>query len=159
MNFVELRISLHLSTSCTLIANSDGSRVYCVTTEDYVLTGGKELFSFGAGSWMDGPEAKETMSDSNGRWLSCSVNMDTMIIVEKKKIPAHLANITVDKACKLSTIFRQMEDSGQVGRVGFSIVRHPCCIWMYMVLNCTHLSFPCFVWCCFEKPYFHPACN
>ena len=109
-----MRITLPLGSASHLTAPGDGSAVYLTTSdEQFALLSGRELFSFGAGSWADGPEASEAMADSQGRWLSCNVTMTTMVIVERKRVPAHLQAIAAERAMHFQDLVRELEDAGQ----------------------------------------------
>ena len=108
-----VRIAVPLSASCTLMASGDGAKLYLTASEDYALMAGKELFSFGAGGWADGREAKEAMADATGRWLACNMQLNSMVIIEKKKRPSHLESMTTERPIELRKALMEMEDAGQ----------------------------------------------
>lgn len=61
-------------------------------------------------------EATEVMQDTNGRWFPFSVTMGTIFILEKQKLPDHLATLpSIDSPTPLGTILRELEDAGEAG--------------------------------------------
>eukprot|EP00438_Fugacium_kawagutii_P004188 Skav215920 [mRNA] locus=scaffold226:186014:196681:+ [translate_table: standard] len=60
-------------------------------------------------------EATEVMEDSCGRWFSFCAEPRTVMILEKKPLPDHLAGLPcVESPSYLSTIIRELEDAGEV---------------------------------------------
>ena len=104
------------------MAISDGAKLYLTASEDYALMTGKELFSFGAGGWADGREAKEAMADGSGRWLACNMQLTSKVIIEKKKIPSHLEAVTTEKPLELRKALMEMEDAGQAPAFNFTVL-------------------------------------
>ena len=51
-----------------------------------------ELFSFGSGSFLQGPEASDTTSDTSGRWLGFLVfsGKDLCVVEADKRLPSHI---------------------------------------------------------------------
>ena len=61
-------------------------------------------------------EATEVMEDSCGRWFSFVAEPSTVMILEKKTVPDHLKGLPcIDSPVCLSSIIRELEDSGEVG--------------------------------------------
>lgn len=82
--------------------------------EQCVLLDLRELFSFGAGSWFDGADAKDMLEQGEGKWIKCSVNLQTPILLERKRMSEHLSNIEcLDKPCRLKDVLMQLEDAGE----------------------------------------------
>lgn len=110
------RSELALNSQVSLVVSGDGLSAYLKSgSEQAVLTSGRELFSFGSGSWNDGTDATQTMGDSSGAWLKCHVDFSSMIILEKKKIPAHLSELAcLDQAVPLKEVLMALEDQGEV---------------------------------------------
>ena len=59
-------------------------------------------------------EAKEVMSDSNGRWWSFHLSTDSLIIVEKKSVPERMQQLDcLEKAVHFDEVIKQLEDLGE----------------------------------------------
>ena len=83
--------------------------------EQCVLLKFKELCSFGSGTWFDGPNALDVM-ENVGPWLNCQLNLQSLVLLEKKRIGAHLANLPVlDKVVSLRDVLLALEDAGEAG--------------------------------------------
>ena len=60
-------------------------------------------------------EATEIASDAEGRWFSFNVDMNSILLMERKGMPVHLQGLPcVECACDLSTIIHELEDAGEV---------------------------------------------
>ena len=60
-------------------------------------------------------EAAELFQDPAGRWFSFSISMDTVVVLDKKDLPSHLASLPcVESPTSLKDLFLQLEDSGEV---------------------------------------------
>ena len=60
-------------------------------------------------------EAREVLSEPDGRWFSFNVDTTSLVILERKDLPAHLASMNcVETTQALSKILREMEDQGEV---------------------------------------------
>lgn len=64
-------------------------------------------------------EGVEVMtSDTCGRWFSFSIDHETLIYLEKKNLPEHVASLPcVNAPVPLKTVLRELEDAGEVGPV------------------------------------------
>ena len=57
-------------------------------------------------------------SDTCGRWFSFSIDPETLIFLEKKNLPEHVASLPcVNTPVPLKTVLRELEDAGEVGPV------------------------------------------
>ena len=112
------RMELQLNSQVSLIATEDGGTIYLrAGAEQAILPTRREIFSFGSGAWLDGSDATTAMNDPSGNWLKCSVGLSSMIILEKRKIPAHLSELQcLDKALTLQELLLCLEDQGEVTR-------------------------------------------
>ncbi|CAJ1361526.1 unnamed protein product [Effrenium voratum] len=99
---------------------TDGDLAYIQSgTESYTLHNGRELFSFGSGTWFDGSQAVEQM-ESDADFLSAKLGLETLVIVEKKRILSHLSELPIlERAVPLREALSVLEDAGEV-RVGIS---------------------------------------
>ncbi len=60
-------------------------------------------------------EAAELFQDPDGRWFSFSISMDSVVVLDKKDLPSHLASLPcVESPTSLKDLFLQLEDSGEV---------------------------------------------
>ncbi|CAE7240032.1 unnamed protein product [Symbiodinium sp. CCMP2592] len=78
-----------------------------------------EWFGFGAGDFLDGPTAKDIVSDSNGRWYVYSLSgplADTIVIFESdRKLSEELKALPVwNQAVSLKEFLVAMEDKGEI---------------------------------------------
>lgn len=112
---VRLRCELAVNSQVSLIVAGDGDAVYLrAGTEQAVLASKRELFSFGSGVWCDGADAVQSMSDTSGSWLKCQVDLSSMVVLEKKKIPQHLNQLPcLDQAVSLKELLMALEDQGE----------------------------------------------
>ena len=63
-------------------------------------------------------EATEISSDPEGRWFSFHIDVNAILLMEKKGMPNHLQSLPcVDSPTDLSTIIRELEDAGEA-RIG-----------------------------------------
>ena len=75
---------------------------------------GRELFSFGSGCFYDGTDAVEVLEADNGNYISCSMTLDSLVILDKKKVLSHLSAVPlVEKACSLRELLMTLEDKGE----------------------------------------------
>lgn len=96
--------------------------MFAMSEEQSTLLNGRELCSFGSGTWYDGRDAIELM-ESDGPWLSCSINFDTLIILEKKQVLSHLQNLPcLDRAVTLHELLVLLEDAGEAPRLLLTIL-------------------------------------
>lgn len=55
------------------------------------------------------------MSDPEGRWFSFNIDLNAVVLLERKGTPQHLQGLPcVDNATDLATVLRELEDSGEV---------------------------------------------
>lgn len=60
-------------------------------------------------------EAADVCQDAAGRWYAFSPCTSTIILVEKKHVPSHLAALPcIDSPTRLSDVILQLEDAGEV---------------------------------------------
>ena len=73
---------------------------------------------------IDFQEAKDAVDiteDGEGRWFSFSLSAQSVVLLEKKTLPDHLTSLpSVDTPTSLSTLFRELEDAGEVTHQKFS---------------------------------------
>ena len=100
--FVLQRSTLAINSQVNMVVDQAGERVFFMThAESATLLNFRELCSFGSGTWCDGNDAVELM-ESDAKWVSGVVTFDTPIVLEKKRILTHLANLTcLEKPTKL----------------------------------------------------------
>lgn len=105
-----------MNSQVSLIVSEDGRDAYLKAgSEQAMLPHRRELFSFGSGVWNDGTDATQVMADTAGSWLKCHVGFESMIILEKKKIPAHLSELScLDQPVPLKDLLMALEDQGEV---------------------------------------------
>ena len=110
-----VRTELAINSQVSLVAAEDGQKLYLKAgAEQSILGARRELFSFGSGTWMDGSDAVQAMADASGQRLKCSISLDSMIILEKRKIPQHLSELScLDKPVKLRELLLALEDQGE----------------------------------------------
>ena len=127
-----VRTSLSVNSQVTLVVDQDGSRLWAKSeSEQATLLDGRELFSFGSGTWYDGTDASEMMESSEGKWISCNISLSSSIILEKKKCLTHLAESLpcLEKPTPLGELLSLLEDAGEAGYLA-------CCFCpMYFVIN------------------------
>ncbi len=74
----------------------------------------RELFSFGSGHFYDGRDAVDMMEADNGDFLAVSVNLETLIVLDRKKALGHLSSMPcIDKAVPLKELLKTLEDFGE----------------------------------------------
>lgn len=95
---------------------TDGDLAYIQSgTESYTLHNGRELFSFGSGTWFGGSQAVEQM-ESDADFLSAKLGLETLVIVEKKRILSHLSELPIlERAVPLREALSVLEDAGEAG--------------------------------------------
>ncbi|CAL1136071.1 unnamed protein product [Cladocopium goreaui] len=71
--------------------------------------------SFGGGEWRDGAEADEVLANAEGRWMSfCATNM-TLVLLERKGLPEHLASMdSLETVVTLQSLICDLQDLGEV---------------------------------------------
>ncbi|CAK8994487.1 unnamed protein product [Durusdinium trenchii] len=78
------------------------------------ITAHNELYNKDGDFWF-ADEAREVMNEPDGRWFSFNVDGNTLILLEKKDLPTHLASMNcADSVIALSNVLREMEDQGEV---------------------------------------------
>eukprot|EP00435_Cladocopium_sp_Y103_P069260 s569_g33.t1 len=105
-----------INNCAELVCGQEGSPLYLVSRNKNQFIVGRELFSFGSGDWRAGQDGVEVMSsDSCGRWFSFSIDSETLILLEKKNLPDHVASLPcVNTPVPVKTVLRELEDSGEV---------------------------------------------
>jgi len=65
--------------------------------ETFEVKGPCELFGFGSGDFVEGPEAKDVQSDTTGRWFSFLVkdDSDLCILEADKRLPDHIRKMDI----------------------------------------------------------------
>ena len=59
-------------------------------------------------------EAVDVMRNGNGRWVSFAVSGQSLLLVEKKTVPDHLAALTsLDTVTSLAEILLELQDAGE----------------------------------------------
>ena len=99
--------------------------------EQCVLTDRRELFSFGSGSWYDGSDAKDLLEQGEGKFLKCTVGMQTPVILERKRLADHVGKLEcVEKATLLKDLLLNLEDAGEAS----------CSYCVWFVVVCEHVN-------------------
>jgi hypothetical protein len=100
----------------TMYVTEDGKKIYITTDKDQLKVSNQQiLFSFGAGDWLDGPDADETCQDTSSRWLALSAMMSTRVVLEKKNctpIAEQLSGI-MGKVVSLREVWLGLERIGE----------------------------------------------
>ena len=81
-----------MNSELNLVADECGERLFAEATSQFTGADGRELFSFGNGAFYDGMEAKEILS-SDSKHVACVLTKDSYVILEKKKMFAHLCDL------------------------------------------------------------------
>ena len=77
----------------------------------------RELFSFGSGQWLDGSDARDAM-EASAPYLPCRIGFESLIVLEKKKIASHLAELPcLDRAVQLQELLTRLEDMGEARKI------------------------------------------
>ena len=98
-----------------MVTENGGTAYLKAGGEVAVLPNKRELFSFGSGMWCDRPDAVSAMSDSSGSWLKCHLDLTSQVILERKKIASHLAELPcLDKSISVKELLMALEDQGEV---------------------------------------------
>lgn len=59
-------------------------------------------------------EANEVTADVEGRWFVFSLDLNSLVLMEKKSCPSHLQGLPcIDQPVPLSTVIRELEDAGE----------------------------------------------
>lgn len=140
---------LQINSQVSMVVDLDHESVFfkADVPEQCVLVDGRELFSFGAGSWYDGSDAKELMEQGDGKWLKCFVTFPTLVVLEAKRLPEHLTNLDcVEKPVPLKTLLLQLEDAGEAGNSIFACIsggvyHHHSCLPRQGQLLADHCNF------------------
>ena len=85
--------------------------------EPVILASMREVFSFGSGTWCDGPDAKAVLEEGSGKFLRCNSSFKTLIILERKRLPEHLqclGDSIIEKPTPLRNLLVSLEDAGEV---------------------------------------------
>lgn len=109
---------MQVNSQVSLVVDQAGTSAFfrVDVSEQCVLLKHRELCSFGSGVWFDGANAKDVMENGKPTWLKCCLNFDSLLIVEKKKIPGHLAEAPIlDKVVSLRDALLCFEDAGEAG--------------------------------------------
>ena len=109
-----LRHEMQVNSQVSMILNDGGDVAYVrAGGEAVTLLHGRELCSFGSGSWHDGADAVEVM-ESQGQWIKCQVTLDTPVILDRKRVLQHLSDLPcLEKAVGLSELLHLLEDRGE----------------------------------------------
>eukprot|EP00438_Fugacium_kawagutii_P031428 Skav205778 [mRNA] locus=scaffold1714:733504:734586:+ [translate_table: standard] len=153
---------LQLNSQISMVVDLDHEAAFFkADAEQCVLLTGRELFSFGAGSWFDGKDAKDMVEQGEGKWLKCHVNFDTPVCLERKKLPSHLADLEcAEKACPLKDVLLQLEDAGEawcdsiltmIKSQSIKCLKH-CFLGVFLNLHFRHL-------CAFAVSYCAGSCG
>ena len=117
-----LRLVLAVNSQLQLIADDSGESVFVKASEEATLLSGRELFSFGSGQWFDGSDAVEVM-ETDSKWISCSLTMDSLIVLERKKVLAHLSQLScLEKPVPLREVLRLLEDAGEAQLASYLLI-------------------------------------
>ena len=119
------RSELALNSQVGLVVTENGGAAYLKAGGELaILPNKRELFSFGSGMWCDGPDAVSAMSDSSGSWLKCHLDLTSQVILERKKISSHLAELPcLDKSISMKELLMALEDQGEATGL-------PSSVWM-----------------------------
>ena len=113
LDVYDVRSTLFINTHVSFIHS--GESLYAMSSEKTSVSDKRELFSFGSGSWHDGVDAKDLM-ESAGLFIPCCVSLDTLIILEKKRILTHLSELPcLERAATLRDVLTRLEDHGEAG--------------------------------------------
>ena len=103
------------TSQVSLLVDPPGTSAYlrADVAEQCVLLKYKEVCSFGSGTWYDNTNAKDIMENGD-KWLKMAMTFDSLLIVEKKKIPGHLAEVAIlDKVVTLREALLCFQDAGE----------------------------------------------
>ena len=108
------RSELVINSQVSLVVPESGDAIYFkAMSEGCTLLSGREMFSFGSGSWYDGSCAAEAM-ESDGQWIPLKLSWQTPIILERKKLLSHLASLPcLEKAVPLRQVLSELQDAGE----------------------------------------------
>lgn len=107
---------MNSQTSLVLDTKTAVCYIQADLAEPCVLPSMRELFSFGSGTWTDGADAKNVLEQASGKYLTCAVTFQTLVILEGKRLPERLLALdsVVEKAVTLRTLLLGLEDAGEV---------------------------------------------
>lgn len=106
---------MQINSQTSLLVDQAGTSAYvrADVAEQCVLLKYKEICSFGSGTWYDGTNARDVMENSQN-WIKMIMGFDSLLVVEKKKVPNHLAGVPVlDKVTTLREALLCFEDAGE----------------------------------------------
>ncbi len=105
---------MQINSQVSMILDETGDVAYVrAGGETVTLLHGRELCSFGSGSWHDGADAVEVM-ESQGQWIKCQVTLDTPVILDRKRVLQHLSDLPcLEKSVGLSELLHLLEDRGE----------------------------------------------
>lgn len=90
------------------------NRYFKAAAEASDLLAKRELFSFGSGCFYDGRDAIEVLESGSEHVISCTITMESLIILDKKKALGHLSSMPcIDKAVPLRELLAALEDVGE----------------------------------------------
>ena len=102
-----------MNSELNLVADECGERLFAEATSQFTGADGRELFSFGNGTFYDGMEAKEILS-SDSKHVACVLTKDSYVILEKKKMFAHLCDLPcLEQGYPLHEVVKMLEDAGE----------------------------------------------
>ena len=113
---VQLRSTLAINSQVNMVVDQGGERVFMMTNaESSTLLDSRELCSFGSGTWCDAQDAIDVM-ESDSKWISGAVTFSTPVVLEKKRVLGHLANLScLEKPTALRELLTILEDAGEAG--------------------------------------------
>ncbi|CAE7817627.1 unnamed protein product [Symbiodinium sp. CCMP2592] len=111
-----------LETTCGDVAlyyDSDDNTLWVGSDRICAIPPKTEWFGFGSGNFVDGPTAKDVLSDANGRWYRYSLAgalSDVTVIFEcDRKLPEELKSLPMwNQAVTLKEFLVAMEDKGEI---------------------------------------------
>jgi hypothetical protein len=108
-----------------LFLTRDGSALFVRVEKDVTLRDSKILFSFGSGDWADGLDAREAMSQVDGRWVSMQLtNLDSRMIIDKKACVPPFDKLDIVKASKVVSLGTVLDAFVQTGEIGLCMTHH-----------------------------------
>ncbi|CAE7539539.1 unnamed protein product [Symbiodinium sp. CCMP2592] len=111
-----------LETTCgdvSLYYDSDDNSLWVGSDRICGIAAKTEWLGFGSGNFVDGPTAKDVLSDANGRWYRYSLAgpmSDVIVIFESdRKLPEELKSLPIwNQAVSLKEFLVTMEDKGEI---------------------------------------------
>jgi hypothetical protein len=99
--WLSLRLCLTCGT-CRLIYDVKEDALWIAGTENkkrdvFEVQAPLELFGFGAGDYVEGPEAADVQSDVSGRWISFKVgeSSELCVLEADKRLPQHIRSLDI----------------------------------------------------------------